>query len=377
MRAKRKLRIGIDLTGLWRPMTGTFVYGTELTRHLLSLDDRNEYTLFFSDEVHPSFREFRARFRPIVIPIRGEVISKQLALAILCNSLALDLIHFPAFPPPLVCFRRFIWTIHDAAAWLYPGSLDWKGFLYFRGLGTLTANCSKALITVSDESKRNIIDVLGTPERKVRVIYPGIDSSFFRRIYNEAVLSLVRERYRLPERFLLTVGTLEPKKNVPSLIQAYRRFCKTTQINTGLVIVGRKGWKTQEIDRCLSESGQGVILTGFVAREDLVALYSLAEVFVLLSICEGFGFPPLEAMACGCPVIVSDRGALPEIVGNAALVVEPDNPDLVCQAMRSILNNPAQRVALAEKGLARVKEFSWRTTANKTLDLYREVAESR
>ena len=371
----RQLRIGFDLTGLWRPATGVFVYAIELARNLLSLDDHNEYTLFFSNEVHPVFQGLGAKFKAVVIPVREEVISKQLVMGILCNALALDVIHFPSFPPPLLCFRRFVWTLHDAGAWLYPETKNWKGRLYFRDLGARTASSSQAIVTVSNESKRNIVAALRVPEDKVKVIYEGIDTTVFRRVSNNTFLNSVRTRYGLPERFLLTVSTLEPRKNIPFLVQAYQRLCEATQVKVGLVIVGRKGWKTQAIDRCLSEAAPGVVVTGFVPREDLVALYSLAEVLVLPSLYEGFGFPPLEAMACGCPVIVSNRGALPETVGNAALLIDPEDCNSLVGALQSVLTDPKLRAALVEKGLARVKEFSWRTAASKTLDLYREVAE--
>jgi glycosyltransferase involved in cell wall biosynthesis len=373
MPAERKLRIGIDLTGLWRPATGTFVYALELARQLLSFDDHNSYTLFFTGEVHANFRELNGKFRSVVIPVREEVISKQFVMAAICNMLHLDIIHFPGFPAPLACFRPFIWTLHDATAWLYPETMNWKGRLYFGRLGALTVRSSKAIITVSNESKRNITEALRVPESKVKVIYEGV-SSAFRRIDDHALLSSIRSRYSLPERFLLTVGTLEPRKNLPFLIRAYERFCETTGAKIGLVIVGRKGWKSQAIDQSLAEAGSGVVVTGFVPREDLVGLYNLANVFVLPSIYEGFGFPPLEAMACGCPVIVSDRGSLPEIVGDAALLIDPTDTDSLVGALRSILENPTLAHCLVEKGLGRTKEFSWKTTASKTLDLYREVA---
>jgi len=372
MCARRRLRIGIDLTGLWRPSTGVFVYAIELARHLLSLDDHNSYTLFFTGQVHTAFGELEGKFRTIVVPVREEVISKQLVMAALCNTLPLDLIHFPAFPPPLACFRPFIWTLHDATAWLYPETMNWKGRLYFRNLGERSARRSKAIITGSDKAKRDIVEAVRVPESKVKVISEGVDG-VFSRVDSRDFLNAVRQRYGLPERFLLMVGTLEPRKNLPFLIEAYRRFCEATQLRIGLVIAGRKGWKLDALDRCLAEAGTSVIVTGFVPREDLIGLYNLAEAFVLPSIYEGFGFPPLEAMACGCPVIVSNRGSLPEIVGDAALLIDLEDVDSLVGALRSVLCNPRLRVALVEKGLARVKGFSWRSAAIKTLDLYREI----
>jgi glycosyltransferase involved in cell wall biosynthesis len=376
MREERKLRIGIDLTGLWRPATGVFVYAIELAHQLLRLDNHNSYTLFFTGEVQPNFRELHGKFRSVVIPVRDEVISKQLVLGTLCNTLQLDVMHFPAFPPALACFRPFIWTLHDATPWLYPETMNWKSRLYFGHLGARAARSSKAIITVSNEAKRNIIEALRVPESKVRVIYEGVDGAF-RKIDEHAFLNSVRARYRLPERFLLTVGTLEPRKNLPFLIRAYKRFRELTDAKLGLVIVGRKGWKSQAIDQSLAEAGDGVVVTGFIPREDLVGLYNLADAFVLPSLYEGFGFPPLEAMACGCPVIVSNRGSLPEIVGDAALLIDPTDIDSLVGALRSVFSNPRLGLTLVGKGLARVKRFSWGAAASETLGCYRETVNSR
>jgi glycosyltransferase involved in cell wall biosynthesis len=372
MCVNQRLRIGIDLTGIWRPSTGIFTYAKQLASELLRLNKQNSYTLFFSGEIHPEFQELKEKFHAAVIPFRGEVLSKQLLLPALCNLHKLDLIHFPALPPPVACFRPFVWTLHDATPWLYPGTMDFKGRLYFRWVGACAARASKAIITVSKEAKRNIVDSLAIPEGKVRVIYEGVDAAF-RALNDSEFMNSVRSRYQLPERFILTVGTLEPRKNLSFLIDAYRRLCEVTQTELGLVIVGRSGWNMQAIQQRLSEGGGRIVLTGFVPQEDLVAFYNLAEIFVLPSLYEGFGFPPLEAMACGCPVIVSDRGSLPEIVEDAAVVIDPENIDSLVGALRSVLSIPALRTALKEKGLARVRQFSWRTAAIKTLDLYSEI----
>jgi glycosyltransferase involved in cell wall biosynthesis len=366
------LRIGIDLTGIWRPSTGIFVYAKELARQLLLLSDQNKYTLFFSGEIHPEFLELEGRFRAVVIPVREEVISKQLFMATLCNTHGLDLIHFPAFPPPVACFRPFIWTLHDATPWLYPDTMDLKGRLYFRWMGAWAARFGKAIITVSNDAKRDIVNALGISESKVKVIYEGIGPTF-RKVEDRDFTDSVRARYGLPEHFILSVGAVEPRKNLPFLIEAYRRLPEVTHTNLGLVKVGRTGWNLQPGQQRLFEHSSGVVLTGFVPQKDLVALYSLADVFVLPSIYEGFGFPPLEAMASGCPVIVSNRGSLPEVVGDAALLIDPENIGSLVSALQRVLSTPSLRDALVQKGLARVKGFSWTSTAMKTLELYDQV----
>jgi glycosyltransferase involved in cell wall biosynthesis len=207
----------------------------------------------------------------------------------------------------------------------------------------------------------------------VFVIHGGPDGEF-QRLDDHELLAAVRARHRLPERFILTVATLEPRKNLPFLIEAYRRFRRLTGTKLGLVIVGRAGWKLESLQPALRESGQEIVLTGFVPQRDLVALYNLAEVFVLPSLYEGFGLPPLEAMACGCPVIVSNRGSLPEVVADAGLLIDPENPDSLVRAIGRVEANQSLRDELARRGLKRAKQFSWKTSAVKTEEVYQQAA---
>jgi glycosyltransferase involved in cell wall biosynthesis len=370
------LRIGIDLTGIWRPATGIFVYATRLARELMRVDSQNSYTLFFGGAVHPEFQELSPTFRAVVIPVREELVAKQVLLPAACNAHRLDLIHFPAFPPAVACFRPFVWTLHDATPWLRPDTMDLKGRLYFRSLGGWAARLSKAIITDSDDAKRAILRCMPHLESKLNVIHLGIDAGF-RTVHDMEFLSSVRERYRLPGHFILTVGTLEPRKNLPFLVEAYARLCATAENRLGLVIAGRTGWNSHPLQKCLQEAGGQIVLTGFVPQDDLVALYNLADLFVLPSSYEGFGFPPLEAMACGCPVIVSDRGSLPEVVGDAALLIDPESLDSLVGAIQTVVNDSSLRSQLIERGYARVKQFCWRTAALKTLQVYEHVVANR
>jgi len=370
---KRKLAIGIDLTGIWREATGIFVVAAKLARELLHLDPDNRYILFFSGEVHSDFRDLPANARARVIPIRDEFVGKQVFMGALCSTSKLDVIHFPALPPPLFCRKPFIWTLHDATPWLYPQTMDLKGRLYFRLIGGRAAHKSRLLVTDSEDARQKITSALAIPDHKVKVVHLGIDKTFAR-IVDRDFLAAVRARYQVPERFILVVGTREPRKNLPALIKAYRRMRKANETRLGLVIVGRRGWNTQEFESDLQNDQEQIILTGFVPHSDLVALYNLAEMFVLPSLYEGFGLPPLEAMACGCPAIVSNRGSLPEVVGDAAVLIDPENQDAMVEAIRRLESNPSLREDLAKRGMERTKEFSWKIAAGKMLDLYHEVA---
>lgn len=248
--------------------------------------------------------------------------------------------------------------------------MDLKGRLYFRCVGQWAAQSSRLIVTVSESAKRDIVRSVGVPERKVRVVHEGIDDTF-KVVSDLQLLRSVRTQYRLPDRFILAVGTLEPRKNLPALIQAYRTIRRSSSTQLGLVIAGRTGWKATTLQQ--EADGDDVTFTGFVPQQHLVALYNLAEMFVLPSLYEGFGFPPLEAMACGCPVIVSNRGSLPEVVGDAAILIDPEREESIAAAIRMLEGNHSLRVSLIGRGFERIKSFSWKSTAKHTEALYKQV----
>ncbi len=367
-----KLRIGIDLTGIWRPATGIFVYAIELTRELVCADDQNAYTLFFAGEIHPEFQEIRERFRPVVVPIRGELLGKQLLMSAACGKADLDLLHFPAFPPCVACRHPYVWTLHDATPWLRPETMDWKGRLYFRHWGRIAATRSRAIITVSNQSREDIVRFMPELAPRISVIHSGLDSKFSK-VDDVETRDRLRNRYHLPEHFILTVATLEPRKNVPFLLEGYARLCQSLEKPPGLVIAGRSGWNMDNVNKHLASAGADIVVTGFVPKDDLVGLYNLADVFVLPSLYEGFGFPPLEAMACGCPVVLSNRGALPEIAGDAALFIDPECMDSFVSAVRLVLMDPELRTSLVQRGFKRAGHFSWNEAAKGTVQLYRKA----
>jgi glycosyltransferase involved in cell wall biosynthesis len=211
---------------------------------------------------------------------------------------------------------------------------------------------------------------------KIRVVPLGIGREF-QVLRDEAAFSRLRIKHKLPTRFILFVGGLEPKKNLPRLIAAYRLLRRDPSVSHALVIAGSPSWDRSAVRRAIHAGGleDSVILTGFVPPDELPLLYNMADLFVFPSLYEGFGLPPLEAMACGTPVLVSDRGALPETTGNAAMVTDPLVPDRIAAAMKSILTDPALRDGLRARGLARAREFSWSAAAAATEAVYAEVAE--
>ena len=239
-----------------------------------------------------------------------------------------------------------------------------------------TAKKAARIATVSEYSRQDLLDIYKLSPEKVVVTYNGVESSFTPQpsVPNEA--EAVRKRFGVSRDFLLAVGSLQPRKNLVRLIRAYARLrSEREDFRPQLVIVGRKLWLASEIfDEVKRQRwADDVILTGYVADEDLPALYRAARAFVYPSLFEGFGLPPLEAMASGTPVVTSDVSSLPEITGDAALLIDPNDERALANALIEIMNNDRLRAELREKGIAQAKKFTWRDAAEKTLRLYKEA----
>jgi glycosyltransferase involved in cell wall biosynthesis len=234
----------------------------------------------------------------------------------------------------------------------------------------------------SESTRSDVTELLGVAPDRVWVIYPGVDGHF-RRVHNQDALAAVRRRYHLPERFVLSVGTLQPRKNFERLIEAYAQVRSSVpplrgraSSNVDLVIAGGTGWMYDGIYRRVEElrlQGQ-VHFPGYVADEDLPALYSLADLFVFPSLYEGFGLPVLEAMACGTPVVTSNTSSLPEVVGDAGLTVDPHDVEALAEAMRQLLGDVGLRDAMVQRGLLQARQFTWSGAAEQLLRVYRELA---
>jgi glycosyltransferase involved in cell wall biosynthesis len=229
-----------------------------------------------------------------------------------------------------------------------------------------------AVVTISEATRRDLLAYLQVDPKRVYVVYGGVAERF--RPASPVALQAIRTRYRLPERFILTVGTVEPRKNYLRLLEAYCLLLGQGR-SDGLVIAGKLGWRYKPFFQRLRELNleQRVTLLGFVADDDLPALYSAAEVFVYPSLYEGFGLPPLEAMACGTPVVASNTSSLPEVVGNAGLLVSPYDVDALAAAIARLLDDPLLRAELRARGFQQAARFTWETAAHRTLEIYWEV----
>ncbi|MDP3685680.1 MAG: glycosyltransferase family 1 protein [bacterium] len=269
------------------------------------------------------------------------------------------------FPPTVT-------TIYDVIPLTHPDTQTVAQRTYWRFALPAAARSAAAIVTISEASKRAIVETLGVAEDRITVTYPGIEPVFVPATPDAC--AAFRERLALGATpYVLTVGTIEPRKNVDRLLTAFARL--TGDIPHTLVIAGRWGWKTDRVVEAARDprlNGR-VRFLGRVGEEDLPALYSGADAFAFLSQDEGFGFPPLEAMACGTPVLVSTLGSLPEVVGSAALLVNPEDEEGVADALRRLLSETALRTRLTAEGQEQVRKFTWERTARQTRAVYERV----
>jgi glycosyltransferase involved in cell wall biosynthesis len=300
-----------------------------------------------------------------------------LELPVLARRHRLPLIHDPSVVTPFLVGRSIgrykrVVTLHDATALLHPDThtlLD--NFLYRVYIPAGLRNVD-AVITLSESAKRDLRRFLRFPAGRIHVV-PLAAERAFSPLAADVVRSTLA-RHQLEPGFVLYVGALEPRKNVPTLLRAFARLRREVP-GVRLVIVGAPRWKFSAIPRVLDELRlrDAVQFTGYVADADLPALYSAASVFCFPSLAEGFGLPVLEAMACGTPVVCSNASALPEVAGDAAVLVEPTDAEAIAVALKRVLQQPETAAQLRQQGLARAARFSWERTATETLDVYSRV----
>ncbi|QBD81746.1 glycosyltransferase family 1 protein [Ktedonosporobacter rubrisoli] len=378
----RLLRVGLDLTAIWRRPTGIFRYAAEMARHL-QLQEEEEpaihYVLFFAHKVHPEFAALQDSFETVICPSTNELFNKQVWFPLILPGLHLDVIHYPAFPPPYFQSSgpRIVMTLHDAGPWRYPQALTLRGRLYFRTLLSHGMSACSRIITVSEHARTEIGHFLGEQYLAKVSVIPEAARPEFAIPRDEAFKEQVRTNYHLPAQYFFAVSTLEPRKNLVTLLDAFRRLkARLGETCPPLVIVGRKGWNCEDILDYMAELENMVIFPGHVSDEELMALYQMATCLVFPSLYEGFGLPVLEAMTAGCPVITSRTSSLPEIAGEAALLVNPLEANEIAGAMLLVLRDKDLRARMIREGRSWATRFSWEQTARMTREVYLLAAEA-
>lgn len=375
------MRIGISTSVIQRGRGGIGQYLFALLRGLSSTCPDQRFSLFVLDEDRPLFSFLNDQFeivpvaekhRPPIANIRWH----QQALPRLCREMGLDIIHVPSY-------RRLLWsqpcarvaTIHDLAPFRVAGKYDLARMLYGRVVVKRIARRQEAIIAVSHNTAADLQQFFGIPQSRIRVVHNGLEHARFYPRDTRSARASVAKKFNLSAPFFLYVARLEhPGKNHVRLIQAFEEFKQRTQSPCQLAF-GGSDWHGAEVIHqraAASPFAKEIHFLGFVSDEDLPPLYSAAEAFVYPSLYEGFGMPPVEAMACGCPVICSDRGSLGEVVSDAALIVDPENSGDMANALVRLAPGSNERKEWVRRGLIRATEFSWEKTARETFDVYQE-----
>jgi glycosyltransferase involved in cell wall biosynthesis len=289
----------------------------------------------------------------------------------------LDLLHGLAFAAPLLSACPTVVTVHDLSFLRFPDAFRPFNRYYLTFITRIATRRAARVIAVSESTRQDVIALCHVPGEKVVVVYNGVDSRFQPAAQDE--VAAFRQQKGLPPRFILFLGTLEPRKNLARLISAYAQWRRTSGEDVKLVIAGGKGWYYEKVFELVSRLGltSEVLFTGFVPAEELPWFYRAAELFVYPSRCEGFGLPVLEAMACGTPTITSTASSLPEVAGDAALLVDPDDTDALAAAIGRVMSEPALAARLREAGMRQAQRFSWPRAAAATAEVYRSVLESQ
>jgi len=372
------MKIGIDIRTLLdaRP-SGVSEYVLNLLKEMFKLDTANEYRLFyncFGDCPNlPEFKQANVKLIKYNYPnkVLNYLLFKIFNYPKLDKDLAVDVFFMPHLNfIGLSVGAKSLLTVHDLSFLKYPEFFSArKNFWHRLVKAKKLLKRFSLVIAVSENTKRDIMELGGINPDKVKVIYSGVGEEYKKLplINYQFSVKRVRDKYNLPERFILYLGTIEPRKNVDGIIRAYNQLrvmsCELRDYK--LIIAGARGWKSENIYREWDKSAfkNDIKFLGYVEPDDKIYLYNLASVFIYPSFYEGFGFPPLDAMACSVPVVASFASSLPEVVGDAALMVDPYNINDLAGALEKVLVDENLKNKLIARGLEQAKKFSWRETA--------------
>jgi glycosyltransferase involved in cell wall biosynthesis len=364
------MKIGVMLRNFGEK-GGIVVYAKNLLNSLLRIDSLNEYVMIYRNpEDLGNFTQF-PNVAEKIVSAPNKLFWDQIAVPLFARKENLDIIYNPKLSIPLITSRKTVWVMHGGAQFVVPQAFKWSDRLYFKIANRLYAKKATAIITMTKIGANDIVKYMGADPNKMHVIHEAYNEQC--KMLSKEQTQPIREKYSLPEKFILFVGGLTPLKNFGNLLRAYQMI--QDSIPHKLVVVGFKRWKFLNDLRLIDQLGLNnkVIFTGFALDEEIPAFYNLADLFMFPSLYEGFGIPVLEAMACGCPVITSETGCSPEVAGNAAILIDPYNPEQIAGVIKKVLTDSEEKNRLIEKGLNRVKQFSWKNCAEDTLTLFNSL----
>lgn len=369
-----KKKIGIDAHSIGLQQGGNERYAEGLLKGISEVETKDfTFTVFFNNRTQiPGFLKENPSFEFETVST-SSLKRFLFELPLKVKKTKVDILH-TQYHIPLFTNVPSIITFHDVSYLTHPEFFPYFEKIKMSFFMPYSVKKAKKIISVSEFSKKEIKRIYGIPENRICSIYNGISDEF--KIISENDIQKTLKKYKIFTPYILTVSNIQPRKNLKGLVKSFFRILKENKnFPCNLVIVGKKLWLYDEIFSEIrnSEFKEKVIFTDYIDNSDLIGLYNGAKMFVYVSFYEGFGFPVLEAMACGCPVITSNVSSLPEIVGNAAIMVNPSNIDEISQAMITLYYDNSLQKRLKEKGYLQAKKFSWKECAQKTLEVYKEV----
>jgi len=371
------LHIAIDAHSVGARLAGNESYAINLIEALAQIDSVNQYTLFVTKrEAVDRFSGRWPNFQVSQTLPHTPLVRIPLTLSAALRRNPVDVLHVQFTAPPWAPCPLVV-SIHDLSFEHLPLTFKRRSRMQLRFTVRSSARRAAQILALSESARQDIIETYGISPERVTMI-PLAAPAHFAPVTDEKELQRVRHTYGIAGDYILSVGSIQPRKNLTRLVRAFTslRRARSGVKLPKLVLVGKKGWLYDETLRVIAESGIGneILLTGYVSEADLPALYSGAICFVYASYFEGFGLPPLEAMKCGTPVIVGNQTSLPEVVGDAGLLVNPFDEGEMTAALAQLIDNPDLRNQLRVKGLNRAGQFSWQDTARRTLEVYKQVA---
>ncbi len=373
------MRVVVDIQAAIAQRAGVGRYTKALVEHLAPLAGEDELRLFYFD--------FTRRGTPFPVPGASERVSRlcpgRVIQAVWKKASGLpfnwfagraDVYHFPNFIRPPLSRGRSAVTIHDLAFIRHPDTVETRNLAYLSSQIVQTVNRADRIIAVSDFTARELVELLHVPPERIVTIYEGLTENVTRP--DTAAVAAMRDQLGLDRPYLLMVGTIEPRKNIPFLVNVFEAL---GDFDGDLVLAGMRGWKCEPILRWIQNSSRAAQIKrlDYVPETLLPALYSAAELFVFPSLYEGFGFPPLEAMACGTPVVSATTGSLPEVLGEGSVFVDGFDEQAWADAVHRVLTDSTLRASLRERGMTRARQFTWNACAEKTWEVYRELGGRR
>lgn len=377
-KTKSQLRIGIDARFYGPKQKGLGRYVQKLVENLEKVDLNNQYIIFLRQENWSDYQPSNPNFKKVLADYRWYSLPEQILMPIKIWQAKVDLMHYPHFNVPIFCLKPFVVTIHDLVLRKFPTRrastlnpfLYWLKNLAYRLVVYLAIKRAKKIIAVSNYTKKDILKYFKVKPEKIEVVYEGAPA----RRDSPSDTVLVSEGLSLPKPYILYVGNAYPHKNLERLILSFKKLIEDKQIDCQLVLVGELDYFYQRLREMSSVVPSGkIIFTDFVSDKELTSLYQNASLYVFPSLGEGFGLPPLEAMAFGLPVVCSRATCLPEVLGQAVVYFDPENIEEMAEKIKQVLKDKQLQEKLIVQGFKRIQKYQWSKMAQETLKIYKTV----